>query len=229
MNARKTKSGQSAKKIKPWRLESQMEFVKSYLFSQSEEEISNFSALRQSSPSTASHNSSSFTDEIEKNEGELQNQQSEKPEDAGIITNEFGNNQKHKSSLSVGKKSTFEKNKSVPSGTAAEMLHHYMNMKMNSPRATGDQLTKYFQSIEETVRTLPPSIQIRLKSQISQLVHNAELEAINTQMPTNPHPPFSFSQQQSNINQLSHPILSPNLPIQQQPQSQIIYPTYTDL
>lgn len=105
----KQKADSQQKKIKPWRLESQMEFVKSYLFSQSEEEISNCSAPRQSSPSTASHNSCSFTDEIEKNEGEMQNQQLEKPEDGGIITNTFENNQKHKPSLSVGKKITFGK------------------------------------------------------------------------------------------------------------------------
>lgn len=45
MNARKTKSGQSAKKIKPWRLESQMEFVKPYIVSGNEEQISNIAPI----------------------------------------------------------------------------------------------------------------------------------------------------------------------------------------
>jgi len=65
MNARKTKSGPSGKKIRPWRLESQMEFVKSYLFSQSEEAMSNFPALSPSSLTTDSNDLSSITNETE--------------------------------------------------------------------------------------------------------------------------------------------------------------------
>ncbi|CAI6354851.1 unnamed protein product [Macrosiphum euphorbiae] len=49
-----------------------------------------------------------------------------------------------------------------------------------------DQLGKYFQSIESMVRSLPSYIQIKLKSQISQLVHNAELEAVSTTSPPMP-------------------------------------------
>lgn len=65
----------------------------------------------------------------------------------------------------------------VVSDSLAEMLRHYLETKM-SP-SSDDHLSKYFQSIEETMRTLPAQIQIRLKQQISHLVHNAELEAIN--------------------------------------------------
>ncbi|CAI6372220.1 unnamed protein product [Macrosiphum euphorbiae] len=99
MNARKTKSGQSGKKIRPWRLESQMEFVKSYLFSQSEEAMSNFPALSLSSPITESNDLSSITNELletEENEEELS--QSDKLEDSV-------NNQNNKQLFSVGKKS----------------------------------------------------------------------------------------------------------------------------
>lgn len=56
----------------------------------------------------------------------------------------------------------------------------YIDMKKSANcNLKSDPLTKYFQSIEGTVRSLPPCIQIRLKAQISQLVHNAELEAVS--------------------------------------------------
>lgn len=45
MHARKTKSGLSAKKIKPWRLEAQMEFVKPYLFTENDNKVSNIPSL----------------------------------------------------------------------------------------------------------------------------------------------------------------------------------------
>ncbi|CAI6376018.1 unnamed protein product [Macrosiphum euphorbiae] len=125
MNARKTKSGQSGKKIRPWRLESQMEFVKSYLFSQSEEAMSNFSALSPSSPTTDSNDLSSITNELletEENEEELKNHQSDKLEDSV-------NNQNNKQLFSIGKKSEIGTDKP---GTAAKLLHQYMQMKMSA-------------------------------------------------------------------------------------------------
>lgn len=74
------------------------------------------------------------------------------------------------------------------------MLREYIDMKKSANvNPKFDQLGKYFQSIESTVRSLPPYIQIRLKSQISQLVHNAELEAVSTTstpMPTNARSPI---------------------------------------
>jgi len=217
MNARKTKSGQSAKKIRPWRLESQMEFVKSYLFSQSEEEMSNFPALSPSSPTTDSNDLSSITNELletEENEEELKNQQSDELEDSVIINNKLVNNQNNKQLFSVGKKSEIGTDKP---GTAAKLLHQYMQMKMSAssnPRPSGDQLTKYFQSIEATVRTLPVNIQIKLKSQISQLVYNAEMEAVS--MPTN-HLPFLSVQQPNTVQQQPNTVQQQPNTVQQHP------------
>ncbi|KAK9872368.1 hypothetical protein WA026_017826 [Henosepilachna vigintioctopunctata] len=80
-------------------------------------------------------------------------------------------------------------NRPVPSGSAAEMLRHYMQVKTNKSQEEEDHLKRViFARIEKTVRTLPPHMQIRLKfrlilkldSQISTLVHNAELENIQT-------------------------------------------------
>lgn len=215
MHARKTKSGQSEKKIKPWRLEAQMQFVKSHLFSQSDEEISNITALPESSTLVVSteNDSSHITDRAlvsEYNEGELEDDGRE-PLFTTIGENcikEPGEN--GPPSSSVNRKKTFSTENSTPSGTAEEILQHYMNMSaLTNPQASGDQLTKYFQSIEETVRTLPPFIQIRLKSQISQFVHDAELEAISTPI-TNQAiiytPQFPSVQQKPQLIQQSFPI-----------------------
>lgn len=185
MLGKKTNSGQSEKKIKPWRLEAQIQFVKSHLFSQSDEENSNITALPESSTLVVSteNDSSRITDRAlvsEYNEGELEDGGRE-PLFTTVGENcikEPGENGPPSSSVN---RKIFSTENSTPSGTAEEMLQHYMNMSaLTNPQASGDQLTKCFQSIEETVRTLPPFIQIRLKSQISQFVHDAELEAIST-------------------------------------------------
>lgn len=87
------------------------ENVMSYLFSQNEEEMSNFCALSQTPPSTFSNNSSSITNNwmingsIETEENE--ESQSEELENSEI--NEVVNNSNHKSSFSVGKKRIIKK------------------------------------------------------------------------------------------------------------------------
>lgn len=74
MSARKLKSGESAKKIKPWSLEAQMEFIKPYLFTENDNEVSNIPALPESPISVSSPlNDSTFVYEesceaIEKND-----------------------------------------------------------------------------------------------------------------------------------------------------------------
>lgn len=42
----------------------------------------------------------------------------------------------------------------------------------------GDHLSKFFQSMEETVRNLPLSLQVEAKSKISNLVHQLETQAL---------------------------------------------------
>ncbi|KAK9886270.1 hypothetical protein WA026_015781 [Henosepilachna vigintioctopunctata] len=96
-------------------------------------------------------------------------------------------------------------NRPVPSGSAAEMLRHYMQVKINKSQEEGDHLKKFFASIEETVRTLPPHMQIRLKSQISTLVHNAELENIQTSPILSHHNvPHPFVNNQTYENNTTH-------------------------
>lgn len=110
--------------------------------------------------------------------------------------------------------------------TAADVLRQYIDMKKSANvNSKIDQLSKYFQSIESTVRSLPPYIQIRLKSQISQLVHNAELEAVSTSstpMPTNssspildPEPTYHSMSFPTSYSSLSYPITPHNMSQQQ--------------
>lgn len=171
INARKTKSGQAAKKIKPWRLEVQMEFIKPYLFSQSADQISNFSPPPESPESVSSPN------ELQMPEASPNNETSQDSIETPQILSTRNSRDKHLSS-----------SKQIPPGSAAEVLRHYMNMKNTATetKSSGDHLSKYFQSIEETVRTLPHITQIRLKTQISQLVHAAELEAISGHVSSSP-------------------------------------------
>jgi len=68
MNARKLKSSESAKKIKAWRLEAQMEFINPYLFNENDNEVSNIPALPKSPISASSPlrntNDSTFVSEV---------------------------------------------------------------------------------------------------------------------------------------------------------------------
>lgn len=65
---------------------------------------------------------------------------------------------------------------------ATEILHHCMNIEIfasSNSRASGDQLIKYVQSVEETVHTLDRSFTYTsIKSQISKLLHDVQLEDI---------------------------------------------------
>lgn len=51
--------------------------------------------------------------------------------------------------------------------------------KKNKIQVSKDHLTKYFQAIEETIRTFPPTLQIHVKSKISGIIHKAELQNIS--------------------------------------------------
>lgn len=148
MNASKTNGGQATNKIKPWHTKSRKTFVKPYLFTQSNDQISNISSLSKSRVSVAS----SYP-EIE--------------ELTGIyINHEYVGAEQAERLASTGR--------DTPSFVKATTSKPPVSIA-----TTRDHLTAYFQSIEETVRSLPAHIQIRLKTQISQLVHNAELEVIN--------------------------------------------------
>jgi len=130
--------------------------------------------------------------------------------------------------FSVGKKSEIGTEKP---GTAAKLLHQYMQMKMSAssiPRLSGDQLNKYFQSIEATVRTLPVNIQIKFKSQISQMVYNAyKSSTISIRSAAQHCSTASLSDKAYPIQQQTNPVQQQSNPVQQ---SYVAFqPQYTDL
>lgn len=108
------------------------------------------------------------------------------------------------------------------------MLRQYIDLKKSANvNSKIDQLSKYFQSIDSTDSTVRyiPYIKIRLKSQISLLVHNADLEAettSSTPMPTNsrspildPEPTYHSMSFPTSYSSLSYPITPHNMSQQQ--------------
>lgn len=49
---------------------------------------------------------------------------------------------------------------------------------INQPTASRDALIKYFEAIAETVRGFAPALQVKVKTEISRIVHQAEMECI---------------------------------------------------
>ncbi|KAF6216077.1 hypothetical protein GE061_000415 [Apolygus lucorum] len=189
-------SGQAAKKIKQ------------HLFSQSDEQDSKVPP-----PSPSDHTSNHGT-QLDEESSQNDDDDFERNPQESVTGIDSGSRGKETSTPLSQRSSSQKSGTQLPSGSAAEMLRHYMAVKLSKAAesqnvtSSSDHLTKYFQSIEETVRTLPAPIQIRLKSQISQLIHDAEYEATmaTTTDPyaqlSQPHPsttPYSLSSQPSTI------------------------------
>lgn len=79
---------------------------------------------------------------------------------------------------SSSQKSTVSKPKRPPKPElkSAEVLQKFLENK--EKRKNADHLTKFFESAEETTRSLPPELQIEIKHRISMLLYEFELEAI---------------------------------------------------
>lgn len=59
---------------------------------------------------------------------------------------------------------------------SSSLVMEYANDKQCETR---DVLTKYFETVAETVREFPPTLQVKVKSEISKIVHQAEMEHIH--------------------------------------------------
>ncbi|XP_043251142.1 uncharacterized protein LOC122396634 [Colletes gigas] len=75
-------------------------------------------------------------------------------------------------SLDQSLKCTFRKPESVSSAAFVQ------DASNGRPAPPGDALLKYFEAVTETVRGFPPTLQVKVKSEISKIVHQAELEHI---------------------------------------------------
>lgn len=196
---RKTKSGQEAKKIRAWRYESEIEFVRPFIEYQSDDHASNLETLSPVSAATCEDSQTS--------DNTASQVYSPPPQ---------GN--------SVAGPSRSPKRKSThASSQAADVFRDYINFKKANVTNSkpDDHLRKYFSSIEETVRNFPPHIQIQVKSDISSVVHKAEFEAMNynnsqmsmLQSPTTApiHFPYAYSNVASQLQATYSATIPPNI------------------
>ncbi|KAG8333075.1 hypothetical protein J6590_009536 [Homalodisca vitripennis] len=163
---RETKSGQAAKKLKPWRLKQQMDFVKQYVNVQREQEsnISESIPELENSQVTKTPSLPGPEPESASNEPGSASATPVSASTAPVSASSEGFNNKE---ALLGKKPK------TMTPTAA-VFQEYVNLKkqqLNNKSlevTRGDYLTKYFQGL-----------QIREKSNISRIIHDAELEAIS--------------------------------------------------
>lgn len=165
MRKRQPKSGQAAKKMMPWRLEAQMEFIRPFTTMQ-RSQVSNVET-----PSDEDDNEHIDVSEVQEESQDVDSGSSHATEDTPRSDKRPG--------LWSGKRK-----KAAPLTPSAAIFKEFVDLKksrQSSLGQQGDHLRKYFQSVEETVRTFPPQLQVKIKSQISTIIHQAEFEAINMQ------------------------------------------------
>lgn len=129
------------------------------------------------------------------------------------------------------KKRKYSSVKETPTSVALQEYVNYKKSKIHTPK---DHLTKYFQSVEESVRTFPPILQIQVKSKISEIIHEAELKNItspttSTYTQVDESPPSAYQQtlssQSTNIHTL--PPYKPHVSQQQSSQYNLNYSSGT--
>lgn len=163
LKARQTKSGQASTKTKPWRLEQQMSFMKPFLAERQQqsnypttEDIVNTEAAPEVTVTAAASPSSAST--------------------SSAAPSPLPSNTSTTSQSS--KKRKCSSNNATATSVA---LQEYLNYKKTKTHEQKDHLTKYFQAVEETVRTFPAMLQIEVKSKISEILHQAELQNLSSQ------------------------------------------------
>lgn len=202
LKAGKGRSGDPAKKKRRWRYELQMGFLRPFMANR--KQISNI----KDTDTEEFENESNFPEEeytadFQDTESieSIENVLSPEPESSGTTSST--------SKLAPKKKAISAKfsAKSKPI-RAAEVLQSYLSQKKPVESVSkGDHLTKFFESIEETVRTFTPELQIDVKSKIFNIVNEAEIQNIARikQMET-AYPTFNPAhlQSASNMNQHYH-------------------------
>lgn len=152
---------------KPYQYHSEMEFLKPYL-----KQATLYGWL----PETYTHNvrrSPRISDTIientnlnDTNDGKLRS------ESMSVITIPSDSLPTQQLSNS-NSKNVYEKPRIIGSSSLAV---EYANDKRCETR---DVLMKYFETVAETVREFPPTLQVKVKSEISKIVHQAEMEYIH--------------------------------------------------
>ncbi|CAG9762486.1 unnamed protein product [Ceutorhynchus assimilis] len=154
---RATKSGQAAMNKKPLKFEKQMEFLKQYI-----------SERDGKSNIQSPQSGCSFVSDDEGSNTEISETLSKEPTPVETPLASPG-------TLS----STETLRKTKRKSNASEAFQKYMDYKKLKDNKPVDHLTKYFASVEETVRTFPLHLQIKIKSEFSSILHKAEFEAMS--------------------------------------------------
>lgn len=182
-----TKSGQAADNWRPWNFEKQMEFLSNV----------------QTSPQKPAENDVEL-EEVAETLDEL-------PQSQNDGTREITSSQTCNSLVQPASKRS---RTSAPVQTSASTaLQEYLNYKRSMESKKEDHLTKHFDGVEETVRIFPPHLQIKIKSQISTILHSAEYEAL--QFNNSPQNFANFVHKNPQNNPQSFDFPTPVLPVSQ--------------
>ncbi|KAF5308020.1 hypothetical protein FQR65_LT18285 [Abscondita terminalis] len=145
LKSRTTKSGQAANKNKPIRFAKELEFMREFLGERTQ--ISN---IQPPEPVQDSTDGSINIDDVQSNVSETP----------------------PLSPMSSSSRKTAKRTSDTPQSALMEYLSF---KKANLGIHKADHLTKYFQSLEETVRTFSPRLQIEAKARINKIIHDLEL------------------------------------------------------
>lgn len=193
LKKRKTTTGQAVKKLKPWRFEKQMEFIRPC-----------FEARSQlSSLDDGSENDDTEDDGEQFDDQESVGREGSQPSVSSPSSQSVGSTNVHitKEPTNESRRKKTSKNHTTPP-RAAEVLQSYLEKK--SFKQPEDQLTKFFQAMELTVSSFPYLLQVETKRKIFQVVTDAEMSVVNESGVNNTAPPQPIGLQMNRY-QMYHP------------------------
>lgn len=173
-------TGQARKKLKPWRYEKEMEFLIPCF--QERAQLSNLEG--------GSDSNDDDSNEPESAHEEGRNSTVSTPELSPALSVQSQVSESVSTPIQFSKsKPGIKKQTTKNPVRAAEVLQSYLQDKPR--KQPEDQLTKFFQAMELSVRSLPHRLQVETKRQIFQIVNDAELKALTQEQLQSIPPPAS--------------------------------------
>ncbi|KAF5271830.1 hypothetical protein FQR65_LT05061 [Abscondita terminalis] len=195
LKSQETKSGQGSLKKRLWRFDKQMTFLRPFMANR--KQISNVD----DSDSSESERYEQENYHIE--EDHVDNVASPASNASGSsISRPCSVDVSDKSKISTSRKS---KLKSKTNLSTAEVLQNYLNEKSNRKHpafesdSPAETITKFFDCMAATVRTLSPQLQIEVKSKIFGIVSDAETRNLNINSMNSRGEDFSTQIQQTSL------------------------------
>ncbi|XP_050313465.1 uncharacterized protein LOC126748344 [Anthonomus grandis grandis] len=171
IKARKTKSGDAAKKIRPWKLEQQMAFLLPHITERPQ--TSNIQTTEEETGNSSEEDSYS-------------NISSPPPTPSTTST-------------SSAPKKKIQKCRQMPPNNVADVLQNYLSTKDISKKKVenNNSIRSFFLSMSEATENLPAHLQIEVKSKVFKAVNEAELAALSerqhVQSNRAEYPPYQLS------------------------------------